>query len=101
MTNILPKIVNIIAEATDYEFRMEVYGEPVRGADFETVFYLWATGVPLVVDSEGVKYKLQLHDIDNWSFDAQFASELARIMRAIEDVMGVVRMDDNENGRKD
>ena len=101
MTNTLLEIVNIVAEATNHEFRMEVYGEPMCSVNFEITFYLWESGVPLVVDSEGVKYKLQLHDIDNWSFDAQFASELARIMRAIEDVMGVVRMSDNENERKD
>ena len=99
MTNILPKIVNIIAEATDYEFRMESYGKFLRDEDFEVVFYLWETGVPLVVDNKTVKYETTLHDVASWSFDAQFASELARIMRAIEDVMGVVRM--NENERED
>ena len=97
MTNILPKIVNIIAEATDYEFRMESYGKFLRDDDFEVVFYLWETGVPLVVDNETVKYQLSLHDIPNWSFDARFAEQLALIMRAIEDVMNAAMMDDEDD----
>lgn len=92
MKNILPKIVNIVAEATDCEFRMESYGKFMRDTDFEVVLYLWESGVPLVIDNNTVKYESALHDMSNWSFDAQFAEQLALIMRAIEDVMNAARM---------